>query len=128
MSNVDNTPATIKELQAACPDASAEFLVDQLAKDASVEQALRAQNAGLSKQVEELKRKVPNKRATHASGNEPLNDLSGSQASGSGNATEDWNDQIAGLTQAGTPRRTAVSIVNKRNPGLREQVLAEANA
>ena len=126
--NPNQTAATLKELQAACPEASSDFLVDQLAKDASVDQAMRAHNAALSQELGRLKKLVPKTSTGSQAGNDALSDVEGSSAAGSGNATEEWNEQVASFVKSGKSRRLAVGLVNKSHPGLREQMLAEAHA
>jgi len=38
-----------------------------------------------------------------------------------------WNEQIEAKVAKGLPKAKAASLVNKENPGLREQMLAEVN-
>ena len=142
------TSATLSELQAAFPEASATFLVEQLGKGTTVEDANFAYNALLlselktaNKAVEQAMQETANareeslkakKEAESATRNMPGNaddiDLHVGEAVVYENATAKWKEliqQAMDPEQSGKDRREAVVKVDLENPGLREQFLKE---
>lgn len=62
------------------------------------------------------------------SGVEPLSERTRGPASGAGGARAEWERLIAERIARGMARSRAVALVAKEYPGLREAVVAEANA
>lgn len=122
--------ATFEQLKAQCIGADAEFIVEQLGKKATIEQArtawMETQQARIEsrdKQIEDAKTK------TAAPGNKAVTEAGKGTApeASSENPADDWNDAVAAKVKAGLPRAKAIAAVNRENPGLREQMLKAHN-
>lgn len=136
------TAATLSELKTAFPEASAEFLVEQLDKGAAIEQAATAYTSQLQadlavanevataakaeaeeakKEAELAKQKMPGNRVDSDA------DVDG-ETTIHANATEKWKTLISQAmdpAKEGKDKKEAVVKVDLENPGLREQMLKE---
>jgi len=153
MSESQPVAATLQEIKAAFPKAKAEFVVKCLEKSlpmASVASAaveeMMSENAALWAELDTMK-------AAAAKAELPKEEPDGDEAevkakacdeempakasgvkaiakakTGSPSAKTRWSDLIQAKVAAGTPRATAILNVDKENPGLRQQYLAEVNA
>jgi len=149
--------ATIQEIKAAYPKAKAEFVLRMLEANkpmasvaaAAAEElmtenqelqakltamteemtALKAKAEGVEVEVmpeEETETEEPPAKATASSGAKPV--ARAKAGSHSVNATAKWDAAVtACLPQAGSKMKAAI-MANKKNPGLREQMLAEVKA
>ena len=151
MSDKPRVAATVKQIKAAFPKAKSDFVVkcmeqelteeevtsrameelmaeneELMAKVASMEEMLEESKAKAMEEEEEAKAKAMEEEEAKAKarGNSPVAVGTGSAPS----ATVRWNDAVASYQSKGFPKAKAVSMANKKNPGLREQFLQEANA
>lgn len=133
--------ATIAELREAIPDASADFYVDQLSKQATVSQAKDAYLDVLRETVkaqetaadEEQKRHDAEVAAAKAEakakqGGVPAIGTTPNPSQDWANPRAEWLAKIKEKTDAGIPKSRAVSIVNKENEGLRMAMIEQVNA
>lgn len=139
---------TSKEIKAACPGATADFIVacqdagrdiaacqsawmQEMATDLAVKVEeigkLKTQNAELTKQLEEAKAKAVVASGRASSGVELLETAGKSKTEPSADADGYWA-KVKELETAGKTRQQAMMAVNKQHPELREAVLAAANA
>jgi ATP-dependent Clp protease, protease subunit len=153
MSNTQKpVAASIKEIKAAFPKMKDSFFVRCMEEEMAMEdvktaaadelmaenQELMAKCQAMEDELTSLRAKameievIPEEeteeetaKATAKAGTKPV---AKSKSASAQTATEKWNAAIdAALPQAKT-RFKAVAIANKKNPGLREQMLAESNA
>lgn len=138
--------ATIGEIKSAIPKADAEFLVGQIEKGATVEQATAAWARVLEERLEQKDKALAEQKAkaeqlekekTEQSGSTKKpgvsavtsgNASSSGKSEEAGSATERWNDLVAKQVAAGKTESEAVIHVAKHNPELREQYCAEYTA
>lgn len=136
------TAATIEQLRAACPGASSDFLLKQLEAGATVQTAQTAFIVEQNEQVKKANAEAEQAKADAAKAAKEAEDAKSSQqlpgndvhqdSSGSGsgdaasggwrgeNARAAWTSKIAELTDRGVDRLEAATLVDQRNPGLRE--------
>lgn len=110
--------ATLQELEAAIPGASADFLLAQLRTGATVVSALQAHNQALQQRL------AAPKISTTLGVTPPKVDATSTQQHGSG-----WEDAIA-TEMSANPRLTkaqAIKNVNRKFPTLREEFVADYN-
>lgn len=146
--------ATLDELTAACPGANSDFLLGQLKAGATAARASQAYCDVLRLEAKSLNEKLATLTADHqtamAAKDAEIADLK-SQVEKLGkakgqhgattekqpaqnadanaqSATERWNDAIAAKVAKGMTKQAAIGAVNKEQPGLREQMVAEANS
>lgn len=128
--------ATIQELKAACPGASAEFLMAQLESTATVEAAgkawmLELTNTIAAKDAELVKAKAAPPAAPPAPtaiGVDPL-PVTKPTATAGDDITNTWEDLVlAEMKATNSPRNVAFNKVCRKNPELREQMVAAHNA
>lgn len=149
------TPATVKELKAAFPKASAEFLVKAAEEEMTLEEASKAHFRAMEKEnenmkaelemfkkkdeeakakameeeEEETKKEEEAKAAAEAKakrGGQPIAHATGG-AGGGLSATARWNDEVNKAIAGGLPKAKALSRVNRQFPELRAAYLAEFN-
>lgn len=134
------TIATLNDLQAACPGASADFLADQLGKQATVAAAQTAyigtlqatirerdaDIAALTEDRDDLKAQIAAIKATtggHSAKPEGLR-----SPGGGGSARAEAESLVSDLmTERKLTRSQAWSRVMRENPSLQERIVAEAN-
>ena len=130
--------ATIEQIRATCQGAEDKFVLQQLEAKATIEQVQERWTAHqaeiIAKQKQELEEKEKALEAEKAKadlGVDPLadgNPNKGSEAGGElGDARAEWSEKVEALVSKGTDRQKAVLLVNKRNPGLRQRMIEEAN-
>lgn len=139
--STEKVAATLAELKASFPDASSEFLLAQLEKDATIAEATSAflayQQAELAKAKAEAEqarqeaieaKKAAEEAAKAMPGNNPMADSGDGTSVPSGTAKERWDALVESeIERLGGPehRRQAVVNVDIQNPGLRQQWMAE---
>ncbi|MCA9013706.1 MAG: S49 family peptidase [Planctomycetaceae bacterium] len=125
----EKQPASVAEVQAACPDADANFVVDCLKKGLTIEEAKGAYIVNLQEQLKmrdtelaEAKTKGAKKPGVDAT----LNDdgQSGTQQSHSG---DDFESQVRELCDKGVTRRDAVKRVARQDPDAHQEYLLSMN-
>lgn len=121
-------PATIAELKAAFPTASAEFHVTCLEKGLTMADAKDAYIAEQTKAIEAANAKVAEVEAKAAeaiaaaqkpTGVKPVEDSKGEQAVIE-NPIQAYEEAVAAKTKAGQPRHRAMKAVAHEQPELRE--------
>ncbi len=144
--------ATVADIKSAFPQAKSDFIVRCLERQmpiASVAAAaaeelmsenedLKAKVAALEKEMEEANAKAMEEEEeakameeedeeakAKAKGASPV---ARSTTSPKSDASEQWSAAVAKFSSQGLPKSRAVQMANKRNPGLREAMLAEVNA
>jgi ATP-dependent Clp protease protease subunit len=128
-------PATLPELKAACPNADAAFLMAQLEATATVEAAgkawmteLASKLAATNAELEKAKKAPPAAAAT-AAGVDPLPAGGKSDATDvSGDPIAEFNELVAAQVKLGKPQNQAHAFVCRKNPELREAMVAAHNA
>lgn len=132
--------ATLEELKTALPKASNDFIVEQLGKKATLEQATQAFAEKMSAENAELKAKLEaaekaaaertSEPAPKPKGNAALNDLAGDQsgATGDGSATAAYQEKFDALVASGKSRFEAATIMGRKHDDLRQAMIAEQNA
>lgn len=133
--------ATLAEIKAACPGASAEFILAQLDKGADVAQAAAAFITHQAAQLEQVKAKAAADLAAKQAeldqaaakakmpGVDPVPaGKGGPKAGADGDAVTAWNDAIADKVKAGRTKAQAAAEVNREKPELREAYVAAYNA
>lgn len=151
MSQSQPVAATLQEIKAAYPKAKAEFVIQCLEKSlplASVAEAAVAEmmkeNADLKAQLAAMQEKMgaakgemvvveeeddsPEEMMAQArsKGVKPV--AKAKQSSGP-SARQRWDEVVSeALKQTGGNKAKAVALVNRQNPGLRAELVAEANA
>jgi len=133
--------ATIKELKASLPDASAEFLCEQMEGGATLEQAKDAymkvlqSNLAASEKVateaeEKHKAELAKAKAEAAAkegGVEPVGTGKTDSDGSWDNPRAEWLKGVREKVAAGMSRQRATSQMDKENPGLRQAMVEEAN-
>ena len=135
------TVATLSELKVAFPEASAEFLVEQLGAEATIEKAMQAFNTHLQAQLTAANEAVTTANAETAQakqeveaalkvmpGNAADSDAIAGETVVHENAEAKWKhliEEAMDPKQGGKDRRAAVIKVDLENPGLRDQYLKE---
>lgn len=135
--------ATIEQIEAACSGAPDSFVLSQMKRGATIDQATQAwsqeqvkianakaaeqaaENAKLRAELEEAK-----KTTFHGTtGVDAIGSVTiSSSVVSSGSARETWDAAIAEKKRGGMASDLAVLTVDKENPGLREQMLHEVNS
>lgn len=129
-------PATLAEVRAACPGATNDFVVSQLEANATVTQAQAAFMAHITKQNAELTQKLNEKTVAAAAA--PLKApgvtaaVPAAAAAASSESAEDplaaFAEAVATEMKAGKPRHEAHAAVCRKQPELREAMLAAHNS
>jgi signal peptide peptidase SppA len=120
--------ASIAEIKAACPGAEAAWVLGQIEKGASLQEA---QTEFIKVQAAHNELLRAESEAAQAALNKPGNAPVGSgKASGNyeGTAKSEWDRLVGEAVKSGMNRTRALSHVNAKNPGLREAMLDEVNA
>lgn len=127
--------ATIVELKAGCPGASDSFVVKQLEKSATLAQAQRDFMAEQQTMLSATQKELADTKAAAAIkrpsvGVEALgNGASTASSEQSGDPIAEWNEKVEAVqTARKCDRQTALGIVGKQNPDLREAFVAAYNA
>jgi len=124
-------PASVAELKAACPGASADFIVSQIEAGATVQTAQTAFVAEQNRRIADLQQQVaakpaaapkpaPGVKPTPASSTEPSADVDGDPVAA-------WNQAVADEQKSGCSRAVANQRVANKNPQLREAYVAAYN-
>jgi len=119
--------ATVQDIKAALPGATADFIVAQAMKGATLAEAKDAYLADVEAQNKALVADLAAAKA--APGLDPVN--AGGAAGGAATddtATEKWDALVAAQMAAGKTRQKAFEIVARQNPDLRVAYVAEYNA
>jgi len=129
--------ASFADIEAACPGCDASFVLSQLKSSATVSTATAAWMAQQKAEIDALKKqsadaKAEAEAAKNRPGVPPLKDgaKSDSKPSFEGDPVSAWNAAVA-AERAANPGLSADAIVrnaNRKNPGLREQMVAAINA
>jgi signal peptide peptidase SppA len=122
--------ATFDELEAALVGASAEFVVGQLKKRATLDEARAAWMAEQSARIEAAEKRADEAEAkADAGGVDPVGtgNLKGEGAAAGGDAAEQFWGAVRERQAAGMPRARAVSAVARERPEIREQMVDEHN-
>jgi ATP-dependent Clp protease protease subunit len=143
MAEAPQTPkaATVQELKAACPNADAVFLMAQLEASATVEAAGKAWMTELTNRIAAKDAELAQAKAAKpaapvvpapTAGVEPL-PAGGGKPAASGSGAEgdpiaEFEEAVAAQVKLGKPRHAAQAIVCRKNPELREAMLAAHNA
>ncbi len=146
--------ATVTEIKRKFPKAKAEFIVKCMEKEMPMEEVAvavvdetTAENETLMARIMALETEIAEMKAVSptapvptmqpevetemeyarakATGVKPVAKASGSSTP---SAKARWNSLVSAKLQAGTPKAKAALQVNRENPGLREQMLAEVNS
>ena len=134
--------ATASEIEAACPGASSEFVLNSLKAGRSLDQCrdafvqdLATELAAAKEQIDtlttenaDMKSQVEKAKET-ASGVDPLiDDKSGKKPKQSESASDAFWAAVKEEVAEGKSRSEALAAVNRRSPELREAMLAETRA
>ncbi|MFZ5833018.1 MAG: signal peptide peptidase SppA [Planctomycetota bacterium] len=126
-------PATLAELKTALVGASADFLVEQLERGATLPQASQAWMAEQAKRIEAAQKATEEaKAAAKKPGVETLGAGKPAQKAAAdetaGDPIAQWNEALAAKVKAGVPRSRAVSLLVAEEPELHKAYLAAYNA
>jgi hypothetical protein len=140
--------ATVTEIKRKFPKAKAEFIVKCMEKEMPMEEVavavvdetmaendtLMARISALETEMAAMKAKAmeveiePEEVVPVAKAKTGVVPVAKAKTSSGFAAKSKWNEAIQAKIKAGTPRAQAVLSVDRENPGLREQMLAEVNA
>ncbi|MEM1224604.1 MAG: head maturation protease, ClpP-related [Planctomycetota bacterium] len=142
--------ATVKSIKSVFPKASADFIVRAMEEELTDEdvvakamETLQAENDKLQEsiqakdeEIESLKAKAGETETTASADDEEVMAKARAAANGpvataiatSVSAKAQWETELGKLVASGVKRPRAVSLVNRRNPGLRQRMLEEVNA
>lgn len=155
MSEATPVAATVQEIKRTFPKAKADFVIKCLEQQMPMEQVAAAavqdtttENEALTARVAALEAQVASMKADEQSevvpvpvaavpaepvfapkarsGVQPI--AKATKAAPLVSAKSQWDSHVAAKTTIGIPKAKAVSLVNRENPGLREQMLAEVNS
>lgn len=126
------TAASLSELKSALVGASSDFILGVLERGATLQDAQESWILELSekatRQAEETKRMQDAAAKKHSTGVDPLGEEEGARtADCNGSAADEWNEKLEQKVKRGMSRQKASSQVNRENPGLRQQFIAEYN-
>lgn len=137
----EKTPATLAEIKQACPGASAEFVLEQIERGASVEQAkddwiahqalqLEQAEKDKAKAEAEAKERAAAAERIRTSGVDPIpaEDADGKKSAGGASAADEYRAAIKEHVANGMKRHEAVARVCREQPELQEAYVAEHNA
>lgn len=114
--------ATYAEVVSECVGADASFVCEQLKVNATIQQARQAW------MVEQQKRLVAaENKVIKPAGVKPITAESAAAAEDPIDAVAEWNAEIEKLMASGRTHRKAASILNRRNPELREAMVRQFN-
>jgi ATP-dependent protease ClpP protease subunit len=146
--------ATVRQIKAAFPKAKNDFIVKAMEQEMPMEQVatamtqdtmaendmLMARISALETEMAAMKAKAmeveteevaPVAKAEEvvpvAKAKSGVTPVAKSKTAGTISAKAKWNQLIQAKVSTGVPQNKAVLFVNKENPGLREQMLAEVN-
>lgn len=147
MSESTRVAASIKQIKAAFPKAKSEFIVRCMEKEmtmeeigSSVMEELTEENETLSAKVKAMEEELAMlKAAASAKAEEYKEPMMAAKSSGVApvarassagaiSAKAKWNSEIASYVAKGMSKAQAAMLVNKSNPTLRQQMLAEVNS
>lgn len=141
----DPVAATVKQIKAAFPKMSEKFVLACLEKELPMAQVaeeaadtLQAENEQLRSELEDLKSQAEEAKAqaeaetkaqseakAEAQGNQPVATATNQPGMSAGDR---WSQAVQACMKEGMTRSRAVQAANRRNPGLRAEMLAEVNA
>ena len=130
---LESKAATLAELKASFADAPAEFHLNCLEQELTLAQATSAWMGRLRDRVKVQETALKETAAATAGikppGNAPVPSGGTTTAGTTANATAEWQDAVAEEMSKGkgVTRDAAVRAVNKRRPGLRQDMLREHN-
>lgn len=128
------TNASVDDIRRVCQGATAEFILSQLERKATVEQAMQAwigeQQKALVIAQEEAKQaaaaaKKPGVEAL--AGKVKAGSRSGQEASYDGDPRADFDAKVREKMASGTPRMAAIQAVARANPELHQAFLLATN-
>lgn len=129
------TAASLADLERACVGADEKFILGQMRAGASPEaasrvwmQSLLTENTALKTEVAELKEDLSRKPSGGGGRHRALPEKPKVETSGSGWASEQFNDLVKAKVDSGMPKAKAISAVVRANPELHQAHLAEVNA
>lgn len=129
-------PATLAEIKAICPKAEPNWLLAQLEKNATLDQAGQSYRENLEAQLairdEELKAEKEKTAAAAAvaakkPGVAPLAQGKGTAASAAADPVAAFDEAVAAKVKSGLPKSKAVAAVIKADPELHAAYVAAAN-
>ena len=141
VSDTQPVAATITEIEAAYPKAESAFVLSCIKRQlpmaevaAEMNHTLTAENEALAGQVTELTEKVTELEAKLAEATTPEAKKTGNQPVGQSAETPEataedrWRQAVETEFKRTNDRAKAVQAANKKHPGLRQEMLKEANA
>jgi protease-4 len=121
-------PVSLEELELFCPGADNEFILGQLRKKATEDQArsewIDEQNKRLADASKKLKESEEKKELFGA---EPVKEPEAKKTNFGGDARAEWFDAIREKERQGLSRPRAVRAVANERPELREALIEQAN-
>ncbi|MCX7429017.1 MAG: S49 family peptidase [Planctomycetia bacterium] len=121
--HMDATPATLQEIQQACPGMESDWYLGQLQRQATLTQAQTAALAEKDRQLAAAQVGTGKK-----SGVKTLEDRGGGARDVNPDAVAEFNDQVQEKMREGMTRRDAVRAVAKRNPSLHYSYVSATNS
>ena len=139
--------ATPSEIESAFPEMDADFVLSCIKKEmpmsavaSSAAKAMQEENGKLRAEVDELKVKLDEAEAKVAAAEEASEQATSAQADATANqaipvggndvpisAKSRWDQAVQACVERGMNRQKASSEANRKNPGLRAEMLAEIN-
>lgn len=122
--------ATVQEIRAACPDATPEFVLEQLEAQATLDQVRSAYTAALSERLKAAESALSELRAQgngQSSAGVPPVHASTGEFAGDDDPVALWKSALKAKLAEGMSRAQAVRAVDRENPGLREAYVAALN-
>lgn len=140
--------ATLQEIKAAFPKAKADFVIQCLEKGLPLASVAEAAVAEMMKENEDLKAQLAAMQEEMAKGkavehgdekedeemmaqarSKGVRPVAKSKQSSGPSARQRWDEVVSeALKQTGGNKAKAVALANRQNPGLRAELIAEANA
>ena len=130
--------ASITEIEKAYPKASSEFVLGCIKRELPLAQVAEEMNTQLQSEIDALTAKnqeltealeaakpEPQPEPEASTGNKPV---ASSGTEPVATATDRWNGAVQDCIKEGLPRAKAVMAASRKNPGLRQEMLAEVNA
>lgn len=124
------TTATIAEIRGACPGATAEFVLGQVERGATLAEAREAWLAERERQVAEREQQIAAQQQARAAaggpGVTPVAEVAAAE-NRLAHAAVEFRREVEALGRAGIPRAEAVRRLARERPELREALVEEAN-
>lgn len=115
------SPASYSAIVAECVGADAAFICSQLEKKATIDESRKAWMA-----EQQLQLQAAQAKAVDPKGVVPVTSKDVVETE-TIDAIAEWNTEIEKLTARGLTHRKAASMVNRRNPDLREAMVVQYN-